>query len=60
MWGFFYLFQALSKPQECGVAGRERTESEEEEKEEEEALGRLPPALEVNLSLQDGTRRNLQ
>lgn len=57
---FFSLFLSLSKPQECGVVGRERTESEEEEKEEEEPLGWFPPALEADLSLQDGTRRNLQ
>lgn len=62
---FSSLFQALSKPQECSVArgaqaGGERAESEEEEEEDEEALGWFPPALEPNLSLQDGTCRNLQ
>lgn len=59
---FCSLFQVLSKPQECGgargpQAGGERAESEEEE---EEALGWFPPALEANLSLQDGTRQKLQ
>lgn len=58
------LFHALFKPQECGGArgpraGGERAESEEEE-EEEEVLGWFPPVLEANLSLQDGTRQNLQ
>ncbi|RMC22193.1 hypothetical protein DUI87_03067 [Hirundo rustica rustica] len=45
---------------EKGQSQEEEEKEEEEEEEEEEALGWFPPALEANLSLQDGTHQNLQ